>query len=245
MYDHQLTRYVNRPGIRLQNWLNNVISVAGVPRGSEVVKILEIGSGVGQLARRYLSAGYAYDAVEPTKSMREIVSKWGKEFPSFGEIYSEKLPSKHYESLHNQYSHIVAVHMIEHFESPYIAHQALDQALEMLLPGGRIFVLTPDYLDYGKLFFDIDWSHCFPLTASRLEELLLDCGFEEVKIQTWRGPFKSAIPKALLWFISKLIPNKIFDSIFLKIFGHKLLASGFMVGFIKRNIVATGIKPHN
>ena len=182
MYDTHLERISQRPGERIQVLLHRKLLekfLSKVDNDFPISEILEIGPGGGRLAREIISRGINYAAVEPTKSMitatQESICK--NELSGYQlEIYGDKLPNLDSKLL-NRFDAVLLVHVLEHAYNPYDAHDWLSALKTTLKPGGYVFLMSPDYIDYQGEFFECDWSHSFPTTLNNVREIMKDVGF--------------------------------------------------------------------
>ena len=58
------------------------------------------------------------------------------------------------------------------------ARELVAESWRVLEPGGVLFVVVPDYLKERTFFFDVDYTHNFVTTERRVQQLLVDGGFE-------------------------------------------------------------------
>ena len=84
---------------------------------------------------------------------------------------------------------VYASHVIEHARGPAEALALVQEAWRVLRPCGLLALAAPDYRAFGKLFWDVDYTHTFPVTDRRMQQLLRDGGFEIVKLAHYVGPF--------------------------------------------------------
>jgi 2-polyprenyl-3-methyl-5-hydroxy-6-metoxy-1,4-benzoquinol methylase len=242
MYDKHLERIDNRPGEYLQKILHRKLIdkfLSKVEDGDTVKDILEIGPGSGRVAVELVSMGFSYVAIEPTKSMVEATTIRIKNSISKDlqlEIHEDRLPSIN-QNLLRRFDAVVLIHTLEHASNPYEAHEWLGTIKSMLKPGGYIFMLSPDYLDYGSEFYDVDWSHSFPTTLNNVKEILSDVGLRIIYGEGIRGWKSAKSTKALLFATRKVLPIRFLNSVVEKISGHEKLVSGFASGFLYRNVL--------
>jgi SAM-dependent methyltransferase len=73
--------------------------------------------------------------------------------------------------------------VIEHLRT---AASVLARVREVLLPGGRIAVMTPSWAHTYKRVFYSEYTHVRPFTQQSLHEALLLAGFEDVRVRPFR-----------------------------------------------------------
>jgi SAM-dependent methyltransferase len=244
-YDSHLLRLKDRPGEALQNWLvERQASLIRKQSGTDAPLILEIGPGAGRMAKYFLSKGFSYSAVEPTSSMAAGIIAEGEILGSDVNVFRCNLgevPTTE----NNKYDIVFAIHVLEHNSGPYDARNFMLRCFELLKPGGSVVIICPDFDSYGKMFYNVDWSHGYETSKPRVSSLLDDVGFKEIVVTGSRASHTNLLVKALIAPISFLFPSKLMDKIFEGILGQKMLATGFSVGFLKRNIQAVASKPLN
>jgi len=85
--------------------------------------------------------------------------------------------------------------------------QALDtacQVRQVLKPGGKFLIHSPDYLSWRSQFFNCDFSHNYVTTRRRLDQLLVNAGYEGIRSCYMSGPFVGAGAVILSAFASRL-----------------------------------------
>jgi 2-polyprenyl-3-methyl-5-hydroxy-6-metoxy-1,4-benzoquinol methylase len=242
-YESHLLRINNRPGEKLQMRLILRIlksfPIAAFKEEEECAdyRVLEIGPGSGRVAQILLDKGFLYDAIEPTPIMRNnLISKY-EAYPNLGKVWSNRMPNFDSELI-SRYDIIVAFHVLEHMSDQYEAHAFISSCYKMLKPNGHLLIVSPDYRDYRNLFYEIDWSHGFLTSTERIRSILTDVGFEKVVSKGSRAGLTAKALNAAIFVIDRVIPYSILDYLFLRVLGHRLLASGFSVGFLKKNVLA-------
>jgi len=133
-------------------------------------------------------------------------------------------------------------HVLEHAKDYQEARQMLIACHDRLDAEGYVVIIAPDVHHWKSDFWSVDWSHGFPTTLNRVEQLLNDTGFTIRKAVhqtcTVTNPF-------FAWFISLafyyLIPCNLLDYIFKKL-GGRDFASSFMHVFGLRQIYLIGQK---
>ena len=173
--------------------------------------------------------------------MRKIlIAKFGNR-PNMGKIHPKPLP--HFDSsMRSKYDFIVVMHVLEHVRDQYEARSFLLSCFQMLKHDGHLLVISPDFKDYKEMFYELDWSHGYLTSVERIRSLMQDIGFLEVNSIGTRAGFKSAFITLPLCVLDKIIPYSVFDLVFFRLLKHRLLASGFAVGFLKKNVAAIGKK---
>lgn len=136
-------------------------------------EILEIGPGHGEFADRLLAGGYRnYDVVEPNDALR-------------GKIAGRVRRAKSYliprlEEADASYDAIVICDVFEHLNDAREAQAFIAEAKRVLRPGGILFILSPDLMDWKEDFYNCDFSHSNPTTVRRTHEMFINERMETV-----------------------------------------------------------------
>jgi 2-polyprenyl-3-methyl-5-hydroxy-6-metoxy-1,4-benzoquinol methylase len=141
---------------------------------SQTIDILEIGPGHGELAERFMRAGYrGYDIVEPNDLLRAKLQSTGVRVAK-----SYMIPDLAESDA--SYDLIIVCDVFEHLNDAREAQRFITEANRVLRPGGTIFILSPDLMDWKEDFYNCDFSHSNPTTVRRTRELLSNVGLETV-----------------------------------------------------------------
>ncbi len=169
--DYYDTRKVSGLGKRLNSHFALLVA-REVKRHCKVGgRILEIGPGEGRVADLLKEFG-EYSAYEASPALADHLEKRGVQVkrslvPPIGEGDATQQA-------------VIATHVVEHMPDFPTAQRLFSEAGRVLAPGGIFLVVSPDYNDMGKLFFDVDYSHNFITTANRLSQMAKDAGLAVV-----------------------------------------------------------------
>jgi SAM-dependent methyltransferase len=171
--------------------------------------VVEIGPGEGRVAD-LLHASHRYCAYEASPDLARDLKTRGIEVR---ESYAPPLLEKD-----DSQQVVVATHVLEHMSNHANARQLFSEAQRVLAPGGILFVISPDFNDMGKLFFDVDYSHSFITTPNRLSQIAKDAGLVVAKKKFLYGalPFFPGIVfnvlvKLAFWFLKFFKENSLFE----------------------------------
>ncbi len=134
-------------------------------------KLLEIGCGRGDFLEAFHDLGlscYGVDASDHcTKNMPHLNVVCL-------DISEDKLP-------YDDSAFDVVYHksVLEHFSNP---DHLMKETCRVLKPGGRVIILTPDWVSQMKVFYE-DFTHSRPYNIRALSDLLTIYGFSEVKTE--------------------------------------------------------------
>jgi SAM-dependent methyltransferase len=163
--------------------------------------VLEIGPGFGELADSFRRAGYHnYTVVEPNASMRERLMQRG--------IRAKGYLIPRLDEPDQAYDAIVLFAVFEHFNGNQDAQLFMAEARRALRPRGLLCLLAPDYLHWGRDFYNVDYTHNNVTTVRRVSQLFQDNGFRLVDRVYFSGFFSG--PAATL--ISSLVRCGLFFS---------------------------------
>jgi SAM-dependent methyltransferase len=168
-YDKVKTRYTFKVLALLSNYL------------PPDAKILEVGPGHGHFARQILDNGQEYDAIEPSDYFRQALNEKGFQ------VTEEPVPP----ILRNSevYDLLYASMVIENLPSSREAGEFASEAARVLKKGGIMCLVFPNYLTWGRFFFDEHYTHSFETTPRRIMHLLASQGFEVVRVEHTLGWF--------------------------------------------------------
>lgn len=109
-------------------------------------KILEIGSGLGNISQFCLAAGHHLTLSDVESAYCDYLKTKYHHHPQVDEICSIKLGSPQdldlYQAYIQRFDTVFALNVIEHIANDY---QALDSIFAFLKPGGRAIILVPAY----------------------------------------------------------------------------------------------------
>ncbi len=142
-------------------------------------KLLDVGCGNGELIAIMKDLGWEVIGVEPDRKAADFVQKkFGIKI--FNQTFEKaKLPLNFFEA-------VIMRHVIEHTEDPV---EFLKKAWNILKPGGKLVVVTPNIKSLGHLIFKRSWLHLDPPRHLFLfsSETFLQCakigGLKNLKIR--------------------------------------------------------------
>ncbi|MFH1615920.1 MAG: class I SAM-dependent methyltransferase [Planctomycetota bacterium] len=208
-YDH----FSQDKTTRIGRWLVKATSsiIFNAAKISPNSSILEIGPGRGALADICLENNIDYWAIEPNTQMAESLRKRG------ANVISKVVPPL--PDIDKKFDAVIMIHVMEHMDTMSTALQLAKEIYDILKPGGKIVISSPDYVNWRHNFFRSDFSHNYVTTWQRLQSLLVSAGFEHIDGTCLSGPLKGPIcflPSA----IASLLPLGTFVAMFPK---NKLL----------------------
>jgi len=176
-----------------------------VPQGQNI-KLLEIGSGKGTFARACEKrGGIQYFGIEPQK---KLCDQLGAKGYYVKQIFVPPIPFEK-----EIFDAVVHSHVLEHMDNPRQAYEFISDCAKVLKKGGVLIFRCPNALTWGMDFWDIDYTHCFVTSPTRIKQLLYDCDFkinyfEELSFFKPRhfGKLKYLIPRRIN-FLNKLYPK--------------------------------------
>lgn len=167
--------------------------------------ILEIGPGRGVFADICIKEGIEYHAIEANRRMAEALRSKG------ANVISAMVPPL--PSLDNEFDVVVMVNVMEHMSTMKDALQITQDINNVLKSKGRFVICSPDYLNWRKNFFNCDFSHNYVTTRRRLEQLLLNAGFQNIKSCYLCGPITGLLCVLVTALVSRM-PFGFFNAMF-------------------------------
>jgi len=139
------------------------------------VQILEIGPGHGEFAAVFLNQGYRnYDVVEPNPTLRAKLQALGVR-----NARDYLIPDLIEED--DSFDLICICDVFEHLNDAREAQRFISEANRVLAPGGLLFILSPDLMDWREDFYNCDFSHSNPTTVRRTLEMFQNEGMEPLE----------------------------------------------------------------
>ena len=160
-------------------------------------KVLEVGCGRGEFIQAFKKLGLDCYGVDISDYSIEKLSdiKMKKT-----DVTCEPLPYAD-----NTFDVVYHKSLIEHFFSP---DNLTKETYRVLKPGGRVIILTPDWVSTMKVFYE-DFTHCRPYDKNSLHDLLEIYGFADVQSElfyqypmVWNYPALKIICRLLQCIIS-------------------------------------------
>jgi|LSQX01.2.fsa_nt_gb 2-polyprenyl-3-methyl-5-hydroxy-6-metoxy-1,4-benzoquinol methylase len=170
-------------------------------------EILEIGSGIGNISQFFIKEGADISLSDIENSyFPRLKQKFG-EFPNLKSMhrlnFSDKNLEKNFPELLNRFDTIFALNVVEHIPDDV---QAMENAMKMLKPGGKIVILVPA-IQWLYNEFDRQLEHQRRYSKKSLQKLLEGAGFSVIHRQYFN------FIAIFGWFISgtilrkRIIPN--------------------------------------
>lgn len=158
---------------KLENWKLSQLIRFTQPQ----LKLLEIGPGIGILAKLCKEKGIEYCAIEPNQKLYEGLQSQG-----FSIIKAEAPPIPYPD---HSFNAVYMDQLLEHMDGYKNALFLIKEAYRVLAPEGLLCLIVPNYLTEKDLFFDIDYTHNFVTTSRRIKQILYDNGFKIVLLKKY------------------------------------------------------------
>ncbi len=202
-------------------------------------EILEIGSGIGNISQFFIKEGADISLSDIESSyFPRLEQKFGK-FPNLKSMhrlsFSDKNLEKNFPELINSFDTIFALNVVEHIPDDRLA---MENAMKMLKPGGKVVILVPafQWLYNG---FDKQLDHQRRYSQKSLRNLLEGAGFSVIHRQYFNfiaifGWYisgtvlrKKIIPGGQMRFYDALVPVwKLIDFFTRKLVGISIIQVG-------------------
>ena len=182
-YDH----FDQGKATKFGNWLvagvaKRIFECARIRKGECV---LEIGPGRGAFADMCLAGGIEYWAIEPNEKMADALQKRG------ANVVRSIVPP--IPDMGRNFDVVVMNNVMEHMDTMTTALTVAKEIHGLLNPGGRFVIYSPDYVNFGYLFFLTDFSHNYITTWQRLQGLLVSAGFQKTHARYENALFKGTL----------------------------------------------------
>lgn len=192
-------------------------------------KVMEVGAGFGHIARLCREHGISYCGIELNPQQTENLRVGG-----FNVCCGKRIGG-------GVFGVVWLSHVLEHCVDSGEARELISNIYGSLREGGCVFVVCPDLLHWNNYFFDVDWSHNYPTTLRRVNQLLIDCGFSVGYSKHFIWGSTNPLIVFFGGVLSRLIPFGFLDLFFVRVFGRPLCYS-FMTLFGWRQIILIGKK---
>jgi len=212
------------------SYLDDVEAHLGrAPTPASGVKLLEIGSGLGDLLVEAAARGYDVTGVEYSESsVRAANERLGARKVIQGSVEAVELPEASFDVA-------VLADVIEHTRDPVAA---LLHVWRLLKPGGVLFIAVPSLDSWSARLMKERWmefklEHLFFFDSQTMQSLLFRAGFDRVDVS---GGWKTLSPEYVIQH---------FDRFHVPVFSRLTRVAGAIVpGFVRRrhvSVVASGI----
>ncbi len=181
-------------GMRLvRRAAERILAFADVPPGSSV---LEIGPGRGDFAELCIERQLEYYGVEPNAGLAELLRNRG------ANVVCARVPPL--PAFERKFDVVAMISVMEHMSGLEQALEVACQVRSMLNPGGKFVIHCPDYLSWRRHFFNCDFSHNYVTTRRRLDQLLVNAGYADIRSRYMSGSFVGAGAVILSAFASHM-----------------------------------------
>jgi SAM-dependent methyltransferase len=163
---------------------------------SDISTIVEVGPGFGEFGLFLDLQKHKYVALENNPRIASFVNQMKVD------VCCASVPPFPIKS--SSADLIYASHVIEHMPDPKTALLFIKESFRVLSPGGILILSAPDFTWVGTAFWEFDYTHTFPITKPRLQQLLRDAGFYSMKFFRFSGPF-TGTKSILLGSLAKIL----------------------------------------
>ncbi len=148
------------------------------PKNPGLSTILDIGCGNGLTLSRARDAGWRVKGIEPDPSAAALATAKGIETVA-SDLFELPL------SFNASFERILLNHVIEHIHDPLAA---LRRCKDLLMPGGELWLETPNLASVGHQEFGADWRglepprHLVIFEINSLQNILIKAGFRKINV---------------------------------------------------------------
>lgn len=219
---------------RFNRWMYETVAKQLIPGN-----VLEVGSGIGNISREFLNAGYELTVSDIRENYCGYLEENLESFANLDDIVRLDLVHPDFEQEYadslGKFDNLFALNVIEHIEDDVLA---LKNCKKLLRPGGRMVILVPAY-QFLYNTFDENLYHFRRYTRNSMKEVFQKSGFSIssafhfnfIGIFGWffSGSIlkKETIPSGQMDLYNKLVPVfRIIDQIVLKQVGLSVVVVG-------------------
>jgi len=185
-------------------------------------RLLDIGCGRGEFLNGFKGMGLEVVGIDREESEFHANDKLEVKYV---DIEKKALPFGD-----NAIDIVFSKSVMEHLFNP---ENLMRECYRVLKPGGRVIVMTPDWVSQTKIFFD-DYTHRQPYTVRAVEEMLNVFGFRQVKSELFYQ-----LPIIWKYPILKLLSTLL--RVFIPVSSYPKLK--FIRWSIELMVLGTGVKP--
>lgn len=153
---------------RFNEWMYKTIS------GGMEGKILEIGSGIGNISEYFVRDGFKISVSDMRAEYCSFLQNKFKDRENFQAVYQIDIVDPYFDSKHKdlfcKFDAVFALNIIEHVENDDLA---IKNCLKFLKKGGRLVILVPAFMSLYNSF-DEGLGHYRRYNRRMLEELFLN-----------------------------------------------------------------------
>ncbi|GEM_PF-1863374 len=182
-YDSWKKKKRTRAGSKLVSILHKKLALKTLALTGTEKNLLEIGPGTGGYIEEASRLGLKCSIAEPNKLLAQACLQ---KAPKIKIIPHAVPPIKSPSSV---FDIVYMGHVIEHFSDHKEVIQVMNEIHRVLKKKGILLLFYPDYLYFGKDFFDIDYTHSYITTPNRIKYILADTCFKIVKTETFNACF--------------------------------------------------------
>lgn len=220
IYNEKRTPKTSYPN-KLANYL---IRRFDIPPGAS---LLEIGCGRGDVLSAFHDAGLECYGVDREQSSVDLLKHLDVRKV---DITKDRLPFED-----NKFDIVYHKSLIEHLYSP---DSLMEETYRVLKPGGRVIILTPDWVSQMKVFYE-DFTHSRPYDCTSISDLLEIYKFNDIISEkfyqlpvVWSFPILKIICRFLQIFLSTPMARKL----------TKLTRIKFFRWGVELMVLGTGVK---
>jgi SAM-dependent methyltransferase len=170
LYEHYAGRERNFFGKKLKVSFARKAFRLSVEGLGDILSILELGPGDGYIAELSRTRKFHYLGIDGSSTVALKLMSQG--FKIINACVPPLPPGL------GKFDICFALHLFEHLKTMNEAGSLIKDIGEHLNPQGRLVLATPDYLRWGKDFFNCDYTHTLPFTLKRLSQLIVNSDFE-------------------------------------------------------------------
>lgn len=203
--------------IRLKN--KKIYKFTSKHLGNQNGAVLELGVGKGYFADICAEEKHEYFGIEASDSACGGLVEKGLH------VTQCLVPPIPFES--RKFDLVYASHLLEHLPNSEKVYELLKEVYRVLSKDGVLAVVFPNYISMGREFWNCDYTHIYPTTERRIDQLLHDAGFSHIETVRFSGHYADG-RRYLVKPLLRIFPYSVLQFLFGWLVNRELIYRGWM-----------------
>lgn len=160
-------------------------------RDSSMVRVLEVGVGIGLFARCCQDRKWFYLGIDRNDRLaREL----GANLP----VIVSEVPPLPAAVECSTFDLVYSAFVFEHLSDGLEGYKFVCEMRKALKPGGVLALVVPDALSLDMEFWNLDYTHRYPTSDRNMHQILSECGLKVERMVRYRGAGWTGL---FYWFV--------------------------------------------